>query len=234
MLLESRHHGLTDPICHLLREACFDTSNSLVLMWTACILLASVLERNWILNDINKLCCAGLRHLWHRANDSIREMCTAPLRLTRWCRWFHLQGCCHLPCLIHGSVMCGIITEPINIPDLMKSCCFSAYYRYKWAIDLWLIINFVLALSRVTFVTVKLEFVAFSVRTWGNSTLLRPNESTKRHISNVHRTRDVVAVFFCSVLHKSFCLSWAELSWLFIGGDSTHEVFYKYCMYTFV
>lgn len=71
--------------------------------------------------------------------------------------------------------VCEIITEPINIPDLMKSCCFSACYRYKWAIDLWLIINFVLASSRITFVTVtSWSCATFSVHIWGNSTLLRP------------------------------------------------------------
>lgn len=140
------------------------------------------------MNVINKLCCAGLRHLWLRANDSIHEMCAAPLWLTLRCRRFHLQGCCHLLLLIHGSVMCEIITEPINILDLMKSCCFSACYGYKKARDLRLIINFVLALSRVTYCdSDKLWFAAFSVRIRGNSTLLRPNKNTTCHICNVHR-----------------------------------------------
>lgn len=72
----------------------------------------------------------------------------------------------------------------------------------------------------------------FSVRIWGNSTLLRPNESTERHIGTVHRTRDVVmAVFFFCVFYITFSLSGVGLRWLFIRGDHTHEVCFFFLIF---
>lgn len=69
--------------------------------------------------------CIRLPHVWH----------IGPLR-------FDLLNCCHLPCLIHGGVMCDIcwFHELITYTkELQKWEYFIVYQRYKWGQDLWYI-----------------------------------------------------------------------------------------------
>lgn len=56
----------------------------------------------------------GSQPLWRWAKACNLQMCAAPALLTRWTLWFDLLSCCHLLCLIHGSVMCEISVDLMN------------------------------------------------------------------------------------------------------------------------